>query len=255
MYKDVETETSYKYLKIIISELKEPICILGGWAVFFTVNKRYQKQALRVYIGSRDIDVGFNSAASFKHAVSILENRLNFKSVSFRYYKNVHAETGKDLSAEEVKSMPQHMYFQMYVDPIMSYIDKGIKSKLGFTPIDEPLLKPVFEDTTYAKYVKEFNRKLLLPSSEILLAAKLNSVTLRNKEHKRYKDICDIIALCLFSGMPINEIIKASKVLLSGEKLQKFKDTDFKQDSIHCSNTLGLEFNTVTAVIDKIKET
>ena len=46
MYKDVETETSYKYLKTVLSELKEPICILGGWAVFFTVNKNYQKQAL-----------------------------------------------------------------------------------------------------------------------------------------------------------------------------------------------------------------
>ena len=91
MYKDTETEISYKYLKIVISELKEPICILGGWAVFFAVNKNYQKQALRVYIGSRDIDVGFNSIPSFKHAASILEDRLKFKFVSFRYYKNVNA--------------------------------------------------------------------------------------------------------------------------------------------------------------------
>ena len=254
MYKDIETETSYKYLKIVISSLKEPICILGGWAVFFTVNKNYQKQALRVYIGSRDIDVGFNSASSFKHATSIMENRLKFRFVSFRYYKNVHAETGKDLSDEEVKSMPQHMYFQMYVDPIMSYANSGLKSALGFTPIDEPLLKPVFEDKKYGKYIKEFGKKLMLPAPEILLAAKICSVILRDKEHKRHKDICDITALCLFAGMPIDDIIKAGKSFVSKDKLKKFIRMDFADDVKNCSNVLGLESGIVKSVIDKVKE-
>ncbi|MBS3096444.1 hypothetical protein J4480_03315 [Candidatus Woesearchaeota archaeon] len=254
MYKDIETETSYKYLKIVISSLKEPICILGGWAVFFAVNKNYQKQALRVYIGSRDIDIGFNSVSSFKHAASILENRLKFKFVSFRYYKNVHAETGKDLSDEEVKSMPQHMYFQMYVDPIMSYANSGLKSVLGFTPIDEPLLKYAFEDKKYGKYVKEFGRKLLLPAPEILLATKICSAMLRDKEHKRYKDICDITALCLFAGVPIDDIIKTGKSFASKNKLKKFSSMDFAEDIKNCSNTLGLEFGVVKSVINKIKE-
>ncbi|MBI1936065.1 hypothetical protein HYS31_06510 [Candidatus Woesearchaeota archaeon] len=254
MYKDVETETSYKYLKIVISKLKEPICILGGWAVFFTVNKNYQKQALRVYIGSRDIDVGFDSVSSFKHASFILEKTLNFKFVSFRYYKNIDAETGEDLSDEEVKSMPQHMYFQIYVDPVMSYQDSGLKSNIGFTPIDEPLLKYAFKDKKLAKYVKEFGRKLLLPAPEILLAAKISSVIFRDKEHKRYKDICDIAALCLFSGMPIGDIIKKCKEFVPKEKLQKFRDIDFAQDMAHCGKTLGLELNTIKSVIEKIKE-
>jgi len=254
MYKDIETETSYKYLKIVISSLKEPICILGGWAVFFAVNKNYQKQALRVYIGSRDIDIGFNSVSSFKHAASILENRLKFKFVSFRYYKNVHAETGKDLSDEEVKSMPQHMYFQMYVDPIMSYANSGLKSVLGFTPIDEPLLKYAFEGKKYGKYVKEFGKNLLLPAPEIILAAKICSAMLRDKEHKRYKDICDITALCLFAGVPIDDIIKTGKSFASKNKLKKFSSMDFAEDIKNCSNTLGLEFGVVKSVINKIKE-
>src|SRR3989344_2263076 len=254
MYKDTETEISYKYLKIIISELKEPICTLGGWAVFFAVNKNYQKQALRVYIGSRDIDVGFNSVSSFKHAASILENRLKFKFVPFRYYKNVHAETGKDLSDEEVKSMPQHMYFQIYVDPIMSSADSEVKSAIGFAPIDEPLLKPVFENKKYGEYVKEFGRKLLLPAPEILLAAKICSSLLRDKEHKRYKDICDITALCLFARMPIDDIIKSGKGFVPKDKLKKFSGMDFADDIKNCSNTLGLELNVVKSVIGKLKE-
>ena len=79
MYKDIEIETSYKYLRIVLSELKEPVCILGGWAIFFTVNSNYKKQMARVYIGSRDIDIGFNSISSLKQTASILENRLKFR--------------------------------------------------------------------------------------------------------------------------------------------------------------------------------
>lgn len=254
MYKDVETDTSYKCLKIVISELKEPVCILGGWAVFFTVNGNYQKHARRAYIGSKDIDVGFNSIDSFRNAASILEKRLKFKFVSFRYYKCVHAETGKDLGEEEAKAMPQHMYFQMYVDPIMSYASSKLRLALGFTPIDEPLLRHVFEDKRRGRHVKEFGRRLLLPTPEILLATKINSVTSREKEYKRYKDICDITALCLYGGMPLNEIIKACKAFVPKEKLQKFKDTDFEQDTIHCSKILALELSTVKSLIGKIKE-
>ena len=60
MYKEFETRTSYKYLKKIIGSLKEPICILGGWAVFFHVNKKFHETQGRSYLGSRDIDLGFH---------------------------------------------------------------------------------------------------------------------------------------------------------------------------------------------------
>src|SRR3989338_5219617 len=117
MYKDIETETSYRYLKAVISRLKEPLCILGGWAVFFTVSKEFEKEMKRMYLGSRDIDLGFESAESFKASAAILENELNFKAISFRYAKAIHAETGKDLTEEAAKALPQHMIFRMYVDP------------------------------------------------------------------------------------------------------------------------------------------
>lgn len=44
MYKDKEIEISYNYLSEVIKELNEPICILGGWGVFFTVNKNFEKE-------------------------------------------------------------------------------------------------------------------------------------------------------------------------------------------------------------------
>src|SRR3989338_7114339 len=163
MYKDIEIDTSYKYLEIVISQLKEPICILGGWAVFFTVNNNYKTQKGRVYLGSRDIDIGFNTVESFKQTTAILENQFKFRFISFRYYKNIHAETGIVLSDKDAASMPQYMFFPMYVDPIMSYYSNDLKTNLGFTPIDETLLKHIFEDKQYMKEVKEFSRKLILP--------------------------------------------------------------------------------------------
>ncbi len=252
MYKDIETETSYNYLKTVISALEEPICMLGGWAIFFTVNEDYKKQSLRVYLGSRDIDLGFNTVTSFKHAASILEKQLNFKFISFRYYKNIHAETGKDLTEEEAKSLPQHMFFPMYVDPIMSYVGAELKTKLGFTPVDEPMLKHVFDDKE-SMLVTEFGKKLLLPKPEILLACKIKSVINRNKQHKRYKDICDITALCLFSGMEMDDIIMKGKHFLHQSIINKFLSFDFSDDIIACSTQLGLEINTVRWVIEKIK--
>ena len=99
MYPEFETKTSFKYLKQVISALKEPVCILGGWAVFFQVNKNFEKAQGRQYIGSRDIDLGFhlnknddieqmkNSALSL--SLDILQNQLKFESVSFRLSRTI----------------------------------------------------------------------------------------------------------------------------------------------------------------------
>ena len=38
MYRDEETKISYKYLQEVIEQLDEPICLMGGWAVYFIVN-------------------------------------------------------------------------------------------------------------------------------------------------------------------------------------------------------------------------
>src|SRR3989344_4069686 len=80
MYKEFETKTSYKYLQEVIKALQEPICILGGWAVFFHVNEKFQKAQGRPYLGSRDIDLGFHldknsSIEQMKN--SLLATKLN----------------------------------------------------------------------------------------------------------------------------------------------------------------------------------
>jgi len=90
VYPEFETRTSYKYLQKVISALEEPICIIGGWAVFFHVNKSFQKAQGRPYLGSRDIDLGFHldknatieqmKNSSLAKSIEILEKELRFKS-------------------------------------------------------------------------------------------------------------------------------------------------------------------------------
>ena len=67
------------------------------------------------------------------------------------------------------------------------------------------------------------------------------------------KDICDIIGLCLFSEIATDEIISQGKKLVSTKLIKKFRDTNFEDEIINCSKTLGLEIDTIKAVISRIK--
>jgi hypothetical protein len=60
LYAKYETDTSFDYLEKIIDILDEPICILGGWAVYLTVNKKFKEDLGPDYLGSRDIDLDLN---------------------------------------------------------------------------------------------------------------------------------------------------------------------------------------------------
>jgi hypothetical protein len=253
MYENIETEISYRYLSKVISRLDEPICILGGWAVFFAVNENFKKHSGRVYLGSRDIDLGFNTVSSFKKSALILEKELGFEFVSFRYFKNIHSETGKELQSQESKKLPQHMFFPLYVDIIFSYTNSALKKEIGFAPVDEPLLKHVFEKGK-GIIATEYGKKLLLPMPEILLATKINSAPNRDKAHKKIKDICDITALCLFSGKELNEIIKSAKKISPEKSIAKFLAADFSDAIKECSKILNIELNLVNSVINKIRE-
>src|SRR3989338_5073559 len=167
MYKEFETRTSYKYLKEVIKSLNEPICILGGWAVFFHINMRYEKVQGRPYLGSRDIDLGFNTTGDLKksalsQAIKTLTEKLNFKPLSFRLLKEIHTETEEEVKD---KTTPAHFIFPMYVDLIVDTIPEDFRKTLGFNPIDEPLLKAAFEKGGFI-IATEFGKNLLLPKPE-----------------------------------------------------------------------------------------
>jgi len=202
MYKEFETRTSYKCLKEVVGSLEEPICILGGWAVFFHANKRFQEAQGRPYLGSRDIDLGFHatqSTAPLSQTICSLE-KLHFKPLSFRMVKEIHTETEEEIS--NGKHIPAHFIFPMCVDLIVDTIPKDFQKTFGFTPIDEPLLTQVFEKEEFI-LIEEFGKKPLLPKTNILLAMKINSLPERDKAHKRIKDLCDIFALAWYTNTDV----------------------------------------------------
>lgn len=250
MYKEFETRTSHNHLKRVIEMLDEPICILGGWAVFFHVNKRFEKAQGRPYLGSRDIDLGFQVSknlekSALSHTIKVLTEKLNFKPLSFRLVKEIHTETQEEL--QESKTVPIHLIFPIYIDLIVDSIPANFRKTFGITPIDEPLLKFAFEKKDRI-IMGEFDKKLLLPSPELLLAMKINSLPGRDKEHKRIKDICDIFALAWYSGLnPRN--IELTKYLPKS-KLTKCKQTVTDNDFSKAAAQLGHEKEEIKRIFD-----
>ena len=253
MYEEFETKTSYKYLQKVIRSLKEPICILGGWAVFFYVNRRFHEAQGRHYLGSRDIDLGFHIMGDLRQStlvqsIKILKEKLKFKPLSFRLYKEVHTETEEEI--QEGQIIPAHFRFPMFVDLIVDNIPKNFKKETGFDPIDEPLLKFAFENKKNQDLVKKFDRKLLLPTPELLLAMKIKSLPDRDKEHKKVKDICDIFALLWYSSINHKEAKKKHLAFVTRRDIKKCLKNIEKEDLQKASPQLNHSVEEIERVLE-----
>jgi hypothetical protein len=233
LYAKYETDTSFDYLKKITEILDEPICILGGWAVYLTVNTKFKKDLGAEYLGSRDIDLGFYidpsmneselSQSTMKKALTVLEKN-GFKPQGFRYYKEIEYGTDKELSTEEAKKKPVHDIFTMFVDPIVNFVHPLFKKIFHFNPVDEIFLTYVFKDKTKRKELTEFNKLLWLPTADVLLATKIKSAINRQKDEKYVKDICDIYALSWYSDIKYHTIKNEVHDILEKSYFNKFYD-------------------------------
>ena len=173
--------------------------MLGGWAVYLTVNKDYQEEYGQNYHGSKDIDLGFHidrswninqlKSSPFTKSVTNLEKE-GFIPISQRYVKHFK-EDGTELSEQASKKVSHAFMFDLFVDPIVDNMHDDIKEVVGFTPIDEPLLSQVFLNKK-CTILKLSDVEVVVPNPEVLLATKINSVNKRTKNHKRIKDIADI---------------------------------------------------------------
>jgi hypothetical protein len=251
MYSKNETDISYNYLKEIISKLKEPIVIIGGWAVYLSVNKKYKQEQGVNYIGSRDIDLGFNTMDSLLETANILEKN-GFSLIGFRYVKDIDYETGRELTKEEAKKSPQYNIFSMYVDLLISNIPKNAREHIGFIPADEPNLEIIFAESKHRKELIEFNRKLWLPSAEVLLLTKINSVINRSKDHKRTKDLCDIVALLLYSDSYPEELISFIKLNVKEDTLFKFKSNLTDKAILDISTIIRVNKDIISRILKEI---
>lgn len=258
MYAEFETRTSYKYLQKVISALQEPICILGGWAVFLHVNKNFQKAQGRPYLGSRDIDLGFHfdknatieqmKNSSLAKSMDLLQKKLKFKPISFRLLKEIHTETEEEIT--EGQMVPAHFVFPMYIDLLVDHIPSKFKEIFHFQPADEPLLRFVFEHSEHREELKQFKKKLWLPKPELLLATKINALKHRDKEHKKIKDICDIFVLLWYSEDKPQDLKKKIIQFVPSKKINSSLSTISKEDYEKASQQVNHSVVEIQRVIE-----
>ncbi|MCH7560599.1 MAG: hypothetical protein IIC67_04380 [Thaumarchaeota archaeon] len=256
LYQTYETEISQENLTSVLSQLPDPVCIIGGWAVYLTVNENFSKEYKRNYQGSKDIDLGFHTKDEKK---DVLENgnfgitlktlqELKFYPISGRFVKHYHTETRKELTEEEMKKTPAPFMFSLYIDPIVDNASKNAEEVLGFPPIDEPILEEVFERKRF-HIVETLGFKVILPNPEVLLATKFNSVLDRDPTHKRIKDIADIFAIIWYSGKPREKLVKELLEIIPEKTvlaiISEFTDEDYKE----VGNILEIEKEQISNVI------
>ncbi len=180
--------------------------------------------------------------------INALEEKLDFSPLSFRFFKEVHRETGSELDLETPRKTPSFNIFPMYVDLIVDQIPDDFKETYGFNPVDEPLLRVLFENEEERVVINFLGKVLWLPSSNVLLATKMKSYPSRDKVHKRIKDMCDIISLLLFTeGWNKPDIIG----LVGKDVFQKFKDTLRDEDLVEASKVIDIDVELIKNVMNK----
>ncbi|MFQ5884678.1 MAG: hypothetical protein ACE5IO_06220 [Thermoplasmata archaeon] len=249
MYSEGETGISEDYLQQVIESIEEPIVVLGGWAVRFLVNEGYRGLTGRGYLGSRDIDIGFSmkeqilDRTSFAKAYDVLIHDLGFRPLSFRLFKEMHAETGEALDEETARNLPPHQVTHMYVDMIVDRIPEDFREHFGFTPIDEPLLSHVFLSRKKRIEIERFGRAVWIPTADVLLAMKVRSCPGRDRTHKKVKDVCDIAVISMFGLLSRDE--GWSSGLISKENIEGFRKVVKREDLSTASEILGIARETM----------
>ena len=249
MYGHVETEASRRYLDIIAGRLEIDFCLIGGWAVYNLVKERYHALTGREYLGSRDIDLGFPSPDGITKVETLLIDELGFAPRSFRYVKQLHFETGEELSDERAKSLPLPMIFPLYVDVMLPSSGEKVRGKLGFVPPDEPLLDRVFGEEGCSTSVGIGNNEVKVPTPDILMAMKFNSVVNRYEDHKRVKDLCDLTSLALYTGQNRVDLIESVLHFSDEHRVNKLSEAISIEDIQRAGAILGIEPLTIRGVV------
>lgn len=260
LYQDYEVEISQSQLSQVISQFGGQVCLLGGWAVYLTVNDNFKEAQGRNFMGSKDIDLGFHVEttwtdsqlmdSTFAKAIARIEE-VGFAPLSFRFVKHFHTETRQELTEEQARKTSQAYIFDMYVDPIVDTIHPRSKQVLGFVPVDEPMLSEVFQAHRFV-IRKEFGVELMLPSPPVLLATKLNSVLNRDKEHKRIKDIADIYGLLWYSGEEPARLKKDLSSMIGRGKAASVVSSFKGNDYAAVSRSLGVQESEISSVLAEL---
>ncbi|MHB8603463.1 MAG: hypothetical protein ACYC6W_12180 [Nitrosotalea sp.] len=260
LYQNYETEISQEHLNAVFAQMKEPVCLLGGWAVYLTVNRQFNRTHGRNYLGSRDIDLGFHvdptwstkelESSALAQSVKILKDR-GFIGLSSRFVKYYDINTKKELTEAQAKKMQSYDMFQLYVDPMSDNLHAEAQKIVGFPLLDESLLSQVFVNGKFT-VLSEFGGKFKLPTPEVLIAAKLKSAPNRPKDDKRIKDISDIYALAWYSGVDFKDLRQSVQKISGVQKIHDTVSGFTASEYAAVSNAIGIDSAEISRVINEL---
>lgn len=263
MYSQNETHLSSEYLRQIFGNTNDGVCLVGGWAVYASVNKSFSKELGRDYIGSRDVDLGFhiNSGWTDKQLQnsplskiqSLLVEQLGFQLYgNCRYAKWFDNDTEKELTNDEKKSKPLYEIFVLYVDILTDNNHEKIKSTLKIQPFDEYILQHVFNTDKQRTFVDIFDISVMVPKIPVLLATKINSISRRKEEHKRIKDVADSFALVRFSDDSFEVIRNDLQQILDKGLIRSSISLVSENEYKEAGKVLDIDSNEIKSVLNTL---
>lgn len=234
-----------------------PICVCGGWAVYYTVNDIFKEKKNREYIGSQDIDIGFSlkpmmtkseleSTNLFK-TLKILESD-GYRPEGFRYRKDVaYAELGIE------DDMEKNETFALYVDILVNSYPPSLNDLYPNCFFEVPLIEQVYNNTKYQVKMSSISDNLFIPTREIIIAMKIHSLSTRgNIRHKMVKDLCDLYGLLWYSPKSLKEITKELPKFLEGNSLEQLKNTIDSALMKECEAILGEPKGSMNTVLNDL---
>ena len=194
LYEYIETDTAFEALKALARDLPDPLVLLGGWAVYFMVNKSFSDEHGSSYLGSKDIDLGFKidinmsltdlKKSSFARTLENLE-RLGYTPIgSFRYCKFIHRSSREILTEKEAKATPIYELLYLYVDLLVDRIHPAHDQAFKIKALDEPLLAKAF-DKNLLRRISIDGSELFIPNPDLLLGIS------KDISPNRYESCCE----------------------------------------------------------------
>lgn len=216
LYEQAETESALSALSHLVTRLPEPFLILGGWAVYVTVNESFRDEHGSQYLGSRDIDVCFHidshitgselKESTFASAIAIVQELGYLPHGSCRYCKMIRRDTGEIITEDVARKIPIHELFYLFVDMMVDNIHPMQEEIFGFKVLDEPILARVFEEGTGVR-INLNKLNVFVPPPYLLLATKLRAIPARTNDDKQVKDACDIYSILWHSPTNYRDIL------------------------------------------------
>jgi len=230
-----------------------PICVCGGWSVYFTINNFFKNKKNREYIGSQDIDIGFylkpmmtktelENTKLFR-IIDILEAN-GFEPEGFRYRKDIAVN-----NADNDQKYEKNKDFVLYVDILVNSYLPSLYDIYPNCFFEVPIIEKIYQYKKYQVKLPEISNNLFIPTREILTAMKITSLPSRGDAyHKKVKDLCDLYGLLWFSKKSVQENIEKVLNFVDNNSLKRLKKRINKDIISECEGYLGEpegSFNTV----------